>query len=69
MEIINGNQVANEADARDFIFCVGCAKEKGRGPIVCWTCFKGFDAKNPSFVPLKYYGGTFESWQVETWGK
>ena len=34
-----------EEEAREMEDCPGCGEKKGKGLVVCWTCFK--EGKNP----------------------
>ncbi len=47
-----------ETQARASEVCV-CGQGKRVGEVVCWTCFK------QGTLPLKWFDGTFEDWQVE----
>ena len=49
-----------EVEARQKAKCI-CGADKTPGAIVCWTCFK----YRNDLMPLKYYPGTFEAWQME----
>ncbi len=49
--------IVSEHDARELTVCVGCNKEKEKGPIVCWSCFKCGE------FAFKWYKGTFDQWQ------
>ena len=46
-------------EARGFIYCPSCAKEKSKGLVTCRDCFKG---RTPNTPPLKYYEGSFSDW-------
>jgi hypothetical protein len=45
----------DEDEARDSNTCPACQKYKGRGVLVCWTCYK---------MPggLKYFRGSLKTW-------
>lgn len=45
-----------EDQARTEIKCRGCGKDKGKGTIVCWDCFKYVKKQ------YKYFEGSFKEW-------
>ena len=55
----------SENEARSFVYCPACGKEKDSGLVVCWECFK----YSKDFTPLKYYQGSFENWLAEVWNE
>lgn len=50
-----------ESFARDLHFCLGCARPKDLGLVVCWDCFK---SRN-DVTPFKYWQGDLVSWLEE----
>jgi hypothetical protein len=51
-------KIYSEDEARQEENCIGCGNHKSNNALVCWDCFKY------SPVPLKYFNGTFENWQI-----
>lgn len=52
------NEAVLELTFRNSITCPGCAKQKDKGLVVCWTCFKN-DNPKPA---LKWFDGTLLEW-------
>lgn len=54
------NSVSDET-IRNAENCLGCGKEKARGLVVCWVCFK----YRKDIMPFKYFNGGLADWLNE----
>ena len=52
----NKMTIKKEEEIREAKKCIGCDKEKQKGCIVCWNCFKYIDN------PFKYFKGSLSEW-------
>lgn len=48
----------NEQTIRDAENCLGCGKDKPKGCMVCWDCFK----YRKDITPFKYFDGSLADW-------
>lgn len=55
-------RIFSERELRAMPTCVGCGRDKDRGLVCCWTCFK-YKKPELGVEPLKYSGVSIDEWQ------